>query len=367
VIFALFEEGGCMRIVNTLFARSLGGLEQVFLDYGLALNQQGHDVQMVCHPDGPFPTILEEMGLPVHTLANVGGWDPLAPMKLRRLLDDLTPDLVIGHGNRSLSLLTGPVTTLLGRPDYPIVGVAQNYKNKRFSRLSGAFCSTEDLQQRLHTQFGLPGSMLFHIPNMMAMPEQRPVRQPNNPVVIGTIGRFVKKKGFDVFLEALAILRERGYQFKAVLAGDGEEEKQALLDIVQRQQLDLLVEMPGWVMDKSTFYEPIDIFCLPSLHEPFGIVLLEAMAYHLPIVSTDTEGPQEIFTHNENALIVPKGDATAMADALAHLLEQPTLQQRLGANGFARFRDHYSMEVVGKHLSDAAKKMVAKNQQRQAA
>jgi len=354
-----------MRIVNTLFARSLGGLEQVFLDYGRALNEADHEVHMVCHPDGPFPAVVEEMGLPVHTLANIGGWDPLAPMKLRRLLDDLAPDLVIGHGNRSLSLLTGPVTCLLGKPSYPIAGVAQNYKNKRFSRLSGAFSSTEDLLQRLHQEFGLPKSMLFHIPNMIEMPAQVTFRKGEGEIVIGAIGRFVKKKGFDVFLESLALLRERGYRFRAILAGDGDEEKQALLDIIQRHQLELVVEMPGWVTDKASFYEQIDIFCLPSFHEPFGIVLLEAMAHHLPMVSTDTEGPKEILTHNENALVVPKGDARAMADAVAHLLEQPTLQQRLGANAYARVRDHYAMDVVGARLSQAAEKMVAQYRQQQ--
>ena len=108
------------------------------------------------------------------------------------------------------------------------------------------------------------------------------------------MGRFVAKKGFDVFIAALGRLRSQGVPFRAVLAGDGPERGGART-ARGRTRPCRSIGLPGWVDDKRTFFAGVDVFCLPSHHEPFGIVLIEAMAQAMPIVSTDSEGPSEIL------------------------------------------------------------------------
>ena len=74
------------------------------------------------------------------------------------------------------------------------------------------------------------------------------------------------------------------------------------------------------------------MFCLPSNHEPFGIVLLEAMAQGMPIVATDSEGPSEILRDGVDGDVVPIGDAERLAHAVHRMIADPERAGRLGAN-----------------------------------
>src|SRR6185369_4100436 len=95
-----------------------------------------------------------------------------------------------------------------------------------------------------------------------------------------------------------------------------------------------------------------DIFCLPSLHEPFGIVLLEAFTYGTPVVAADSEGPRDIITHNVDALLVKTGDACELAEAVATLLDNPTLASDLAANAFAKAKTSYSIDGIAAKIEE---------------
>jgi glycosyltransferase involved in cell wall biosynthesis len=76
------------------------------------------------------------------------------------------------------------------------------------------------------------------------------------------------------------------------------------------------------------------VFCLSSRYEGFGLVLLEAMAFGLPIVSTDCEtGPKELLKHGENALLVQPDNAESLAQGLLQLIQKPDRAAQIGATG----------------------------------
>jgi glycosyltransferase involved in cell wall biosynthesis len=112
------------------------------------------------------------------------------------------------------------------------------------------------------------------------------------------------------------------------------------------------------VEDKQSFYTGADIFCLPSLHEPFGIVLLEAFTYGTPLVSTSTEGPRDIITPNFDALVAPAGSAQDLAEQLGRLLQSPELRATLAANAFVKAKTTYSMQQVSERIEVALEKTI---------
>jgi glycosyltransferase involved in cell wall biosynthesis len=144
-----------------------------------------------------------------------------------------------------------------------------------------------------------------------------------------------------------------------VLGGDGAEAA-ALKKQAADAGLENMLTFPGWVKDKKQFYTYIDIFCLPSLHEPFGIVLLEAFVFGAPVVATDSEGPRDIITPNYDALVVKMGDASGLADALAKLLDDEKLANDIAANAFVKAKMRYSMEIVGERIEEALSKIIAR-------
>src|SRR5262249_34491040 len=107
------------------------------------------------------------------------------------------------------------------------------------------------------------------------------------------------------------------------------------------------------------------IFCLPSHHEPFGIVLIEAMAQALPIVATDSEGPSEILHDGIDAILVPRGDAEVLAQALSDMIADSNRAVLLGANAYHNARQTFDMARVGTSLDRAMQRVAqAKSAQR---
>lgn len=318
-----------------MFGRGLGGIEKAFCDYSECLANEGHEVVSLIHPEAAIRPIGKTIAI-----GNMGEWDLLASLRIRALLRRLAPDVIITHGNRASRLVKR------ARGKIPAVTVLHNYNIKNLSGFSAVIAVSEHIRQKA-VDSGFPASRAFFVPNMIKMPLAPPARFFRSPPIIGGMGRFVTKKGFDVFIKSLALLESEGVEFKAVLGGGGEEsEKLASLAAPLRN-----LELAGWVEDKKKFFDSIDIFCLPSLSEPFGIVLLEAFASAVPVVTTDCDGPAEICANGMDSLIVPKADEKALARALKQLLTDPVYAKKLGDNGYKKASSVYEMSIVGKTLS----------------
>jgi glycosyltransferase involved in cell wall biosynthesis len=331
-----------MRVANVMLSRGLGGIEQAVVDYSEALQLTGHEVWAVIHPDAAVKNKLLHINTQFITLPNLGAWDIFAILKLRKLLKTLQIDVCIGHGNRALSLLKYAV-------DWKkLVAVTHNYKIK-CKGVKTVFCPTKDLIRYAEKQ-GVSKENIFHIPNMVRLPAQRKPYRPRKMPVVGSMGRFVAKKGFDMFIQSLDMLKAKLVPFSAILAGDGEE-TEALKALAANRGLDNELSFPGWVDNKQDFFEKIDLFCLPSHHEPFGIVLLEAMAYGLPVISTNSEGPSEILTDHINGILVEKGSAAAMAEAIENLLADEQKAEVLARNAYEKVKNNYDLPVISKKLA----------------
>ncbi len=331
-----------------MFGRGRGGLEQVFVDYCNALSLAGHEVRALIHPRAAIRPVLERRQIGFHTLGNRGAWDPVARLRLHFWLKRVAPDATIAHGNRAIALLKGAAAR-------PLIGVAANY-TLQCAGLDGIFCATEDLVRHCRGR-GFAGERISLIPHAVDAPATPPQRIWHQPPVVGAMGRFVAKKGFDVLIEALQRLVASGVVFRAVIAGDGDDAL-ALRKLVRRHGLDGIVEFPGWQEDKTAFFGRIDVFCLPSLHEPFGIVLLEAMAQASPVIATDSEGPSEILRAQQAGVIVPKADPAALAEAIGRALRDPEGACSMGLRGYGMVCRNFNLPLLSRRL-DAAVRSIA--------
>jgi glycosyltransferase involved in cell wall biosynthesis len=338
-----------MKIINAMFGCGRGGIEQALVDSCEALKLCGHEPVAIIHPKAAIREELQTRNVPFHALSNFGAWDAIAMLKLRRLLARLAPHASIAHGNRAVSLLHKANALR-------IVGVMHNYKIKT-DPLRFVFYPTQDLLRHALAG-GAAGKQFFHVPNLVRVPAQFTPRTWRAPPVIGAMGRFVTKKGFDLFIEALALLKARGVAFNAVLAGDGEEAGH-LKKLAADKGLERVLRFPGWVEYRESFLDGIDLFCMPSHHEPFGIVLLEAMAHGLPVVATASEGPSEILTGGTDGMLVKKGDAAALADALAELLADRPRAELLARNAWQTVKTRYDLPVVAAKLDLALRAICA--------
>ena len=145
--------------------------------------------------------------------------------------------------------------------------------------------------------------------------------------VVG-MGRLDAKKGFDLLLRAFAACRDRRPEWSLTILGDGEE-RQRLEALAKQLGVMSHVRLPGTVANPTPVLRRADLFVLSSRVEGFPNALLEAMALGVPVVATECGGPSRIVRHDVDGLLVPSDDATALADAMAALMDDEARRLRL--------------------------------------
>ena len=330
-------------------------LEQAFLDYNEALSASGLVPVPIIANGAAVEAALRGRGMEHHRISQWGWWDVVAAHQLARILRREKVAAAITHGKRALSLAApafGAVT--------PVIAVAHNYNRGRFDRACAVIATTADLGRIIGDRYRFADKPWI-IPNIVRITRPPPAQASfRDPPVVGAIGRMVKKKGFETFCAALSILRARGVPIKAVIAGDGPD-RPALDQQIRALGLANHVMLMGWIEGasaKEAFWKDIDIFCLPSQHEPFGIVLLEAFAAGKPVITTDTEGPSSIADASD-AVIVDKSDPHALARGLQALLERPDDAHRLAVNGYNKVAAHYNPDVLATRLNAVIRQVLS--------
>ncbi len=333
-----------MKIVNAMFGGKLGGLEQVFVDYSEALAGRGHEMVDFVTPGAAVNPALEALGQKPYAVSNFNQYDPVAKFRLRRKLLEDRPDVVIAQGNRAISLL-GPAAKGVA----PLIAVNHSVNLKRTIGADFAIAINDDMRRRLIAA-GQPPERVFKLFNMVRQPARLPSPMPpRSPPMIAAMGRFVPKKGFDVFLDALAILKERRVKFRAMLAGEGVLGE----DLARRAAARGLVEhltFPGWVTDKTAFFQQTDIFCFTSSHDVCPVVLLEAFIAAKSVVIADCPGPREISEDGVDSLLFPIGDAPALAERIERLIVNPVLATRMALAAQWKILENHTFEKAGARL-----------------
>ena len=140
-------------------------------------------------------------------------------------------------------------------------------------------------------------------------------------------GRFIRQKGFDVLLHAMAGIADP--RVRLTVLGDGPE-RPALQRLADRLGISSRVRMPGFVENPASWMAASDIFVLPSRWEGMPNVLLEAMEQGMAVVATRCPGsPDEIVTHGQNGLLCEPESPTALQEELGKLLGDARLPSRL--------------------------------------
>lgn len=175
----------------------------------------------------------------------------------------------------------------------------------------------------------------------------KPAPRPDRPFTVGYFGRMVEEKGVLILLEAFARL---GGEARLILLGGGTlrdhlRQRAAQLGIADR--VEWREQVPSTAMPSQ--YHDIDALALPSLTRPnwkeqFGRVLVEAMLSGVPVVGSDSGAIPDVI--GDAGLIVPEGDAAALAEALRRLRDEPGLAAALVERGLARARDRFTHERV---------------------
>ena len=167
------------------------------------------------------------------------------------------------------------------------------------------------------------------------------------------VGRLVPAKGQHLLIEACALLKEKGVEFELTIVGDGPD-RTSLERLVSRLGLDGLVTFTGALGQDKVHdeYDKADIFVLGSFAEGVPVVLMEAMAKAIPVVSTRITGIPELVEHGRSGLLATPGNVGELSMLLGRLIADSELRRRLGAAGRETVADRYNQQVNNSEMAN---------------
>jgi phosphatidyl-myo-inositol alpha-mannosyltransferase len=329
-----------------------GGVQAQALGLGRMLRELGHEARVLGPCDGPPPEpFVTPLGNSIPTAAN-GSVAPLAPdpaAALRTIgaLREERFDVLHVHE----PLAPGPALTAVLTHPAPIVGTfhaagrssAYRWLNPLVrmtaTRIDLRCAVSREARELAERAIGGTFEMMFNGIEVERFESATPV--PGGERAIFFIGRHEPRKGLRVLLEAMSHLPS---DVRLWVASDGPE----TAELRTRYAADPRISWLGRLSDteKAAYLRGAAVFCAPSLRgESFGIVLLEAMAAHTPIVASDLAGYRVVARPDVEAIMVPAGDSVSLAAGLRAGLDDTDLRRRLRIAGDKR-ADEFSMRTL---------------------
>jgi phosphatidylinositol alpha-mannosyltransferase len=342
-----------------------GGVQGQVLGLARALRDRGVDARIIAPCDGPPPAPGITTVGPSTRVPSNGSVAPIATGRAvaRRTIEALRtyrPDVL--HLHEPLS--PGPNHAALVGTTIPAVGTFHSSRTGRngwyetfrpglkpmMRRLAVSTAVSEEAMRQVTLTFGGACEIL---PNGVDVPTlaHGPVTPSTTPAIV-FVGRHEQRKGLAILLDAFAGL-ERDADLWVV--GDGPEQASLRARGVPR------VEWLGRVTEeeKQARLRGATLACFPALEgESFGVVLLEAMAAGTAVVASDIDGYRTVSRSDQEALLVPPGDADALRIALRALLDDPARRQRLVVGG-ARRADEFSMDHLAERFLPLYERAIA--------
>ncbi|KPK57860.1 MAG: glycosyltransferase family 4 protein [Gammaproteobacteria bacterium] len=333
-----------------------GALQASYLVGGLAA--RGVESLLVC----PFGSALaaEAYPEPVSVFAVPMGGDLDLPFvgRIRRLIKTHHPDLVHLHSRRGADWLGGIGAGLAGVPAIlsrrvtnPEPRWVVPIKYRLFDRV---IAISRAIAEGM-IEAGVPESKIRLVHSAVPRPDPLAQRRrgellsefglPDNALIVGMAAQFIPRKGYEVLMGAIPQITARYPTARFLLFGQGPLQER-IRDRAEREGLSESVRFTGFRKDLASYLGCLDLLVHPALDEGLGIVLLEACAAGIPVVATPVGGVPEVIRDRVNGLLVPAGDAEALAGAVMRLLEAKDLRIRLGRAGREIVEEEFSVETM---------------------
>ena len=185
----------------------------------------------------------------------------------------------------------------------------------------------------------------------------------NKPVPqILYLSNYIKNKGILILIEALGILKNKGYDFTARFVGAPSNVSIELLEnLLNDLNLTARVKIIGPLHgdDKYLEFQNADIFVFPTYNDAFPLVTLEAMQFSLPVISTYEGSIPDIVINNQTGFLVEKENSRMLAEKIAVLLEDKELRTKMGERGYERFINNFTLRHFESSLQRAFEKILA--------
>jgi L-malate glycosyltransferase len=321
---------------------------------------------IVAYPAGSrglerFRQICETIELPSRS-----AYDPRSILRLIKYCRANHIDLIDAHSSGGMSLALSIKKRV---PNLKLVvhrrvatPIKKNWISKRkyLNPLVDRYVCISAAIQEILVQYGVPAEKVSVVKSSVSQAPYADVNRTNikakyyekfnvisDTVIIGNASAVTQEKGYEVLLQACGQLRAKNVKFFCLIAGDGPASfTRQLKEMTIQLGIEKKVHFLGHISNVYEFLSALDVLVVPSHSEGLGTILLEGALAGCALVGSRVGGIPEIIKHNETGLLVEKGDATALAQALESLISQPELRLRFSQAALHHVKNEFSLEKM---------------------
>ncbi len=362
------------RVLHLIHGEHYAGAERVQDLLAQRLPQFGFVAGLACVKPGKFPEVFQSRQSPLYRVPMEGRWDLRPAWHLAN---------IVKHGGYALVHTHTPRTAMLGAVVSALAGVPmvhhvhspaaqdstrwlQNHLNAAVERVSlmraaAVIAVSHSLRERV-AGLARPGRQIVTVPNGVPCRDARPPRRPDQADwTLGTVALFRPRKGLEVLLEALARLRAEGIavRLRAVGTFETPEYEQHVLALARRLGLEQAIAWTGFTSQVHAELIQMDLFVLPSLFgEGLPMVVLEALGAGVPVVASQVEGIPEAVRDGIEGLLVPPGDAGALAGAIRRVVGGQVNWRALAEAARDRQRSQFSDVAMAAGVAEVYRRVL---------
>lgn len=354
-----------MRIALFTDADGFAGTERHMLDLAEGLKREGVAVSLACPHGSVLASHAMAGAIPLVLVEKQGRIDIAAVRRLASLLSRGEIDLLHAHNGRTAFI--SALAIKLARRGRAVstqhfISPARAHRrgpsaagsrlvHRWISKRVAHFITVSEAARGAMIERAESPEKITVIPNGIADPDRMQLAPseiirkqygiPPYAPLIACVARLEREKDIATLVRAMVHVRATRPDAVCVIAGDG-----SLRDLIARQIRDAAlgdsVHLAGFLPDTLSLINAGVLFVLPSLAEPFGLVLLEAMSLAKPVIATRAGGPLEIVEPGLTGLLVEPGNDMELAGAIVRLLSDPAALEEFGSRGRKRFLERFT-------------------------
>jgi glycosyltransferase involved in cell wall biosynthesis len=376
-----------VRIAYINMVSYIGGAEVSLLELIRGLRGQPYEPYVISSESGVFTEAVASLGVPT-ILTTMPGFRKRYPWRYAVGVGKLAWELMrrridLVHTNCDRALRQAMHACQLSRIPYvchvrhtggrylsagSVVALNKSSGVIANSAFTGQQCIDAGVDQsRLHVIYNPIDLDLYRKTKALGTSLIKELGLSDDVLLIGQIGQIQEEKGHRELVQAASSIVKALPNAHFVIVGAATTPKtevflRELQELIANQQLSERFSFVGFRTDVPLILHSLDIMVVPSLVEPFGRVVAEALAANLPVVATNVGGIPEIITDGWDGLLVPARDTDALGDAVIRLGSNPELRGYLSANGLDSVK-RFSTESHVSNMAALYERVVQKNQQ----
>ncbi len=356
------------RVMHVINGEHYSGAERVQDLLAMCLPAEGFEVGFCCIKRGRFEETRVSQNARLYSLPQWSKFDLRVAWRLAKIIRREDYQLVHAHTPRS-ALVASIASRLTRRPlvyhvhsptsrdstrwlHNKLNTLAENWGIKRASRL---ITVSSSLRRHMQSQ-GVAPDRITVVPNgVPATSKRRGEQLPGTTWTLGTVALFRPRKGTEVLLDTVGILRQQGHDVRLRAVGPFEttEYEAGLKQQAATLGIEDAIDWTGFTTDVNAELQKMDLFVLPSLFgEGLPMVVLEAMAAGVPVVGTDVEGVPEAIRDHVDGMIAQAHDPQDLARAIAEVIGDQVDWSSLRESAIDRHAECFSDQSMAKGVAE---------------